>query len=518
MRKLSESVWGSIRKKSMGQEDRAEDGLEKFCEKLQSMYETPNSKGRITIQDDKICVYIFKNKLNMYTTLWIENVEKDRDYVTLAGTNPAKYRFSPSTMPLKVHTLGIYAVIKNKFKVEETESDGLEHWLHLKISHKDGSIFTNNDCIGLIDLILNSIEDGKGIFPLLSKNVNESVWGSIRKKSLGQETRIEDGVNKMSKDRFFEYLVKNYEYVGPRPEKYSIKKDIRSDYNTVIWIPIYQYKDYSEPYYIRFDYHIKGKTINDRSRDKIDTENSIMLQYESWMKPEPALIEKLAENEDFTIEEIMEYDEEMDKSDIKYLSISPYPSSGKEINQQFFIDIIDYILDEMDGNMTPVLKKKSSINESVWGSIRKKSLGLETRIEDDINNLDSEGLTDYLKKHYKPLNSFAIITNAGNIISVPIIREHTNSCIMFSCETKSVIMTNDIMDQVQGLLRVMENNFSIKTSEGEDGNGEYKVYTILPKDGSEVTNKFFIEVIDFLLYHIPGHLYKKSIMKIDDKS
>ena len=79
-------------------------------------------------------------------------------------------------------------------------------------------------------------------------------------------------------------------------------------------------------------------------------------------------------------------------------------------------------------------------------------------------------------------------------------------------------MTNDIMDQVQGLLRVMENNFSIETFEGEDGNGEYKVYKILPKDGSEVTNKFFIEVIDFLLYHIPGHLYKKSIMKIDDKS
>jgi hypothetical protein len=89
---------------------------------------------------------------------------------------------------------------------------------------------------------------------------------------------------------------------------------------------------------------------------------------------------------------------------------------------------------------------------------------------------------------------------------------------MFGCETKSVKMTNDIMDYVQGLLRVMENNFSIETFEGEDGTGEYKVYTILPKDGSEVTNKFFIEVIDFLLYHIPGHLYKKSIQKIDDKS
>ena len=161
---------------------------------------------------------------------------------------------------------------------------------------------------------------------------------------------------------------------------------------------------------------------------------------------------------------------------------------------------------------------KTYIGESVWGDLRKRSSGEVIRREDDVNNLDADGLTDYLEKHYKPLNSFAIITNAGNIISVPIIRDHTNSCIMFGCETKSVKMTNDIMDHVHGLLRVMENNFSIKTFEGEDGTGEYKVYTILPKDGSEVTNKFFIEVIDFLLYHIPGHLYKKSIQKIDDKS
>ena len=246
MRKLSESVWGSIRKKSLGQEDRAEDGLEKFCEKLQSMYETPNSKGRITIQDDKICVYIFKNKLNMYTTLWIENVEKDRDYVTLAGTNPAKYRFSPSTMPLKVHTLGIYAVIKNNFKVEETESDGLEHWLHLKISHKDGSIFTNNDCINLIDLILNSIEDGKGIFPLISKNVNESVWGDIRKKSIGQEERIEDSIDNLDPLGFYEYIVKRYYSKGWNIRNYVNSNEIAVPFllqDGVSYSVVYKYSE-----------------------------------------------------------------------------------------------------------------------------------------------------------------------------------------------------------------------------------------------------------------------------------
>ena len=193
------------------------------------------------------------------------------------------------------------------------------------------------------------------------------------------------------------------------------------------------------------------------------------------------------------------------------------PKKGKSSNK-FFIEIIDYILENASDLCKRILVKNDKLSESAWGDMRKRSSGNQVRREDDVNSLDSDGLQDYLIKHYKPLNSFAVITNIGNIISVPIIREHTNSCIMFGCETKTVRMTNDIMNQVQGLLRVMENNFSIETFEGEDGTGEYKVYTILPKDGSEVTNKFFIEVIDFLLYHIPGHLYKKSIQKIDDKS
>lgn len=164
------------------------------------------------------------------------------------------------------------------------------------------------------------------------------------------------------------------------------------------------------------------------------------------------------------------------------------------------------------------MRKLSKITESIWSDMQDRSTGDTIRKEDDINNLNSDGLTDYLKKHYKPLNAYAVITNVADIISVPIIRDHTNSSIMFACKTNKVKMTNDIVDRVHGLLRVMENNFSIETFEGEDGNGEYKVYTILPKDGSEVTNKFFIEVIDFLLYHIPGDLYNKSIVKIDDKS
>jgi hypothetical protein len=202
-----------------------------------------------------------------------------------------------------------------------------------------------------------------------------------------------------------------------------------------------------------------------------------------------------------------------DRKPTKYI-ISP--KDGSEVTNTFFIDVIDFFIDNIPDSFEKGVKK--IIEESAWGEMRKRSAGTQKRKEDDINLLDCGGLKDYLKEHYKPLNAYAVITSVADIISVPIIREHTNNCIMFGCKTKTIKMTNDIPDIVQGLLRVMENNFSIETFEGEDGTGEYKVYTISPKDGSEVTNKFFIEVIDFLLYHIPGHLYRKSIQKIDDKS
>ena len=322
MRKLSESVWGSIRKKSMGQEDRAEDGLEKFCEKLQSMYETPNSKGRITIQDDKICVYIFKNKLNMYTTLWIENVEKDRDYVTLAGTNPAKYRFSPSTMPLKVHTLGIYAVIKNNFKVEETESDGLEHWLHLKISHKDGSIFTNNDCINLIDLILNSIEDGKGIFPLISKNVNESVCGDLRKKSLGQEERLEDNI-----DTLFDLIEKTH-------TTQSLQSPLEKDNNS-IYVPLF-YDGWSKVRKMRIAY--------------IEGEKHIYI--DSWTGKKETV--KNAVEAKYNMKDVI-----LDDKRPSTTSCEISMKDGRKIHNEDCLDIIDTVVENIPRDIYSIMIKRN---------------------------------------------------------------------------------------------------------------------------------------------------------------
>ena len=173
------------------------------------------------------------------------------------------------------------------------------------------------------------------------------------------------------------------------------------------------------------------------------------------------------------------------------------------------------------------MKRLSNITESIWSDIQDRSSGDVIRKEDDINNLDGEELKDYIIKHYKPLNTFAIVTNVGNIISVPIIKittqvdnkfvKKTNHSIMYHPEAISykICIVDDIIDSVDGLLEKLNTHFEIKEQYGENIDGDYTLYYVSPKDGSDVTNKFFIEVLDFLLDNIPDSpKYTKSIEKI----
>ena len=462
MKKLSESVWGDIRKKSLGEETRLEDNvndldLKGFTQYLKDKYpETATTQTKSSqIRTDGI------NSIYIPILPWGYNAAYELVYKFERRRLLIHDRYNSNPkLPSKLKFL------KKSYVFTTFDSDGESEFF----TKQGKPIETNEQVIEIIEMILDNYQGEEDL--MISKKISESVWGNIRKKSMGQETRIEDDVNLMDMSGFAEYLKTRYSSTA----KITI-------FESAIYIPLLRNK--SDTWYTLV-YNSDRLYISDGSHSDFKF---------------PSGLNFLKKDYRFSISMRLAY-------------ISTKQDEGR-IRNEDVIKFIDRIIDNYKGNDLIICK---NVSESVWGSIRKKSLGQETRIEDDINLLDSEGLTDYLKKHYKPLNSFAIITNVGNIISVPIIRNHTNSCIMFSCKTKSVIMTNDIMDQVQGLLRVMENNFSIKTSEGEDGNGEYKVYTILPKDGSEVTNKFFIEVIDSLLYHIPGHLYKKSIMKIDDKA
>ncbi len=160
---------------------------------------------------------------------------------------------------------------------------------------------------------------------------------------------------------------------------------------------------------------------------------------------------------------------------------------------------------------------KTYIGESVWTDIQKRSSGDDIRQEDDINHLDGSGLKDYIESHYKPLNAYAVVTYVMGILSVPIVRDHVNYSILYCQNSKlisKITIADDLFSLVDGLLEKLKTNFSIEVHKNSS-----TIYGISPKDGSEVTNKFFIEVIDFILDNIhDSNHYKKSIKKINNKS
>ena len=165
------------------------------------------------------------------------------------------------------------------------------------------------------------------------------------------------------------------------------------------------------------------------------------------------------------------------------------------------------------------MSKLSEITESIWSDMQDRSAGEEIRKEDDINLLDSDGLYDYINKNYKRIAPFAFITNIGGMLSVPIIRGTVHNCVWYSPESeiKAVSIGDGMISQVDGLLNLLYDNFSIKEINGKRDDDEYRLYWLSPKDGSEITNKFFIDVIDFLLENIPNSPnYKKSIKKIEN--
>ena len=158
------------------------------------------------------------------------------------------------------------------------------------------------------------------------------------------------------------------------------------------------------------------------------------------------------------------------------------------------------------------MRKFSEIMESAWGDMRKRSLGETIRKEDDVDNMNPETFKDYLEKLYKPLNPYAIIINTDGIISVPIIRIDSNYSICFNTnvEKNGITITDDIINCVNGLLNKLEHIYMVDEVDIQI----CKVYIVSPKDGSEVTNSFFIEVVNFLLKNIPDS-YTKSLEIID---
>ena len=161
------------------------------------------------------------------------------------------------------------------------------------------------------------------------------------------------------------------------------------------------------------------------------------------------------------------------------------------------------------------MRKLSSITESVWNDIRRRGMGVDVKKEDDINLLDRDGLYDYLTSHYKNTNSFEPIYNSETFdtIKVPFLIQGGSDGVYLSFEENEVSIPYASPYKVKGLFSKLANEFSLKS----DAKTEHTWYIISPKDGSETTNSFYIEVIDFLIDNIPDS-FERGVKKIVTES
>ena len=201
---IGESVWADIHRRSNGTQERKEDDLsyindmtvDDFIQFLMNEYpSTPEGKNTFISEWDKSNVIGFPIiiKDGSPISIFLYNCKKGKKWI---GINSSFERDYPD----------IVSIIKKKYKIL------WESRISIKI-YKDDPYenITYQDFIKLIDYLLNNITHHTFARKKRKKRVDESVWADIHRRSNGFQDRKEDNVNNLNLKEFYEYLLEHYD-------------------------------------------------------------------------------------------------------------------------------------------------------------------------------------------------------------------------------------------------------------------------------------------------------------------
>ena len=305
----------------------------------------------------------------------------------------------------------------------------------------------------------------------LSK-ITESIWSDMQDRSAGETVRKEDDINLMSGEDFCDYL--NDNYISKDGHKIIYSEDSKSIYMSILK----KYAGFS--YSITYNYENNTINMND--------------EVESLC---PELCKKIKEN--FKVDK--EY------VNIGYTKFIISPLDGSECTNRFFVEVINFIIENGDENM--LLMKKKHINESIWSDMQDRSAGITQRKEDDINLVDRDGLFDCIYDLYKqiaihplPLKSQTSPTHI--YFSIPIFKSdykvYRLNCIFDNNKiSKITLMASDA--DVKDFKQALIDNFDATIN--SDG-----ALTITAKDGT-VSNQVCMDLIKTIVENAPHPYLKK---------
>ena len=306
----------------------------------------------------------------------------------------------------------------------------------------------------------------------LSK-ITESIWSDMQDRSAGDVVRKEDDVNLMSEEDFCDYLNDNY-ICKDGYRTYRIYYDSKVLHITVLK------KFINVSYSITYDYKTNMIYLNDDIEDFV-----------------PELCQKLKNN--FKVVKKIVGD--------SYTKFIIYPSDGSECTNRFFVDVINFIIDNADEN--ELLLKKKPINESIWSDMQDRSTGEVVRKEDDINILDCDGLYDYIFDLYKQINLHPLplksqTSQTYTYFSIPIFKSgfkaYRLTCTFDNNKISKIVLMAadaDVKDFKQSLI----DNFDVTIRD----NGPL---LITAKDGT-VSNQVCMDLIKTIVKNAPEPYLKK---------
>ena len=142
------------------------------------------------------------------------------------------------------------------------------------------------------------------------------------------------------------------------------------------------------------------------------------------------------------------------------------------------------------------MKKLSKITESIWSDMQDRSAGAVVRREDDVNLMSEEDFCDYLNDNYISKDDHKIIYREDTKrIFVPIFATVAYG-IAYDYKSNTIIMSDDVEYFFPELCKAIKKNFKVDKN---INNHKYTQFIIFPPDGSECTNRFFVDVVNFII-------------------
>jgi len=492
---VNESVWGDLRKKSLGQEIRNEnivdfnslnggtmDDLYNYIIQNYEYVQKPVSEYRSIRQ-------LSSKNISIPITLDGGMMETTTDY-----SNPDEIEFIIIRNNL-VKYLDDEAYARYYDYVEKDNPDDEVTKIIV-----DGDYFPKKNVIGILDALLENVPNPA----LRKKEIKESVWGDIRKKSLGQEERKETSIDEYSIDSFFKYLKNTYDTVNEA----DLKTGILNSGNKYIDATIF----------VQGQNHI-NLFYNEGIEDEI---------YFNIMKPEkfePLVISRITAfisiiKDVFVVRNTNSSDKQQEGYGIK--SSKEYPKGRNTLYRKVLnMAIIAFSpKTKKDSYMAIKPKDPNILNESVWGDIRKKSLGKEKRMENDIDGLGFHEFVSYLKDTYTindPTNFFEIgtfPTYGTDIVNISVPIESKDIYAENKNGPRALTIGKD--QKTDEFVNIRPNKYIFKLYPremnevfGDKFEVDHTNFELKPKDGV-ITNTLCVEVIDKLLGMVERPIMTKN--------